>query len=126
MSQVLSPPPGCRCLKPESNLHSSGGFIMCSVHNSYSACGLDDHVLQNCGLWRALNHPTAPLTSVLAHEEAQQAGHMGHRPPPTSQILAVLLLAPSSPSQESSPLPQPRPVQGDGWQPALPHTTFKR
>ena len=55
MSQVLSPPPGCRCLKPESNLHSSGGFIMCSVHNSYSACRLDDHVLQNCGLWRALN-----------------------------------------------------------------------
>lgn len=123
MSQVLSPPPGCRCLQSGSNLHSSGGLILHSVHNSYSACGLDDHVLQNCGLWRAPNHPAAPLSLVLADEEAEQAGHTGHRPLPRSPILA-----PSSPSQESSPLLQPpcRPVPGDGWQPALPHPAFKR
>lgn len=81
--------------------------MMCSVHSSYSACGLDEHCgLQNCGLWRALNHPAAPLSSVLADEGAQQAGHMGHRPLPRSPILAELLLDPPSPSQESSPLPQ--------------------
>lgn len=103
MSRVLSSRPGCRSLKTESNLHSSGSFMMCSVHSSYSACGLDEcRGLQNCGLWTALNHPAAPRPRCW---QVRGPSKQGARAPAPTEVTDPCRAAPGSSKSFSGELP---------------------